>query len=106
MFAEVYTNVLEPNGCVTSYCHWLIGGPPAAGPEHNAYVKLVGVASTEQGCGGMTLVAPGDPDHSLLYLKLSMDQPPCGSRMPSGQNPLAAAEVDLVRAWIAGGAPE
>lgn len=108
-FAEVYDEVLHPYGCASSYCHYLIAGPPALGPMQNTYDHLVGVVSTEQGCGGMMLVVPGDPEQSLLYLKVSMDKPPCGNRMPSlGPQgaPLDPAHVELIRAWIAGGAPE
>jgi hypothetical protein len=108
-FTEVYDKVLSPYGCAESYCHYLTSGPTALGPVHNAYLHLVDVVSTEQGCGGMTLVAPGDPEQSLLYLKVSMDQPPCGNRMPNlgaQGKPLDPALVDLIRTWIAAGAPE
>jgi hypothetical protein len=71
----------------------------------NTYAHLVG-ASAHQGCDGMTLVVPGDPGQSLLYLKVSTDTPPCGKRMPAVGAPLDPAQVDLIRAWIEGGASE
>ena len=48
-------------------------------------------------------VKPGDPEHSLLYLKLTL--PPCGSKMPPAAFTQATEEqVSLVRQWIADGA--
>lgn len=77
------------------------------GPEV-AYMNLVNApAGTEPTfkCkdSGLTRVVPGDPEHSLLYLKLT--NPPCGSKMPSGIIPKATPEqLELVRQWIADGA--
>ena len=73
-----------------------------------AYANLVGVpAGAEDGyqCRASKLVRvqPGDPEVSLIYLKLT--NPPCGSRMPPAAFGVATAqEVELVRTWIAGGA--
>jgi hypothetical protein len=95
-----------------------------------AYAGLVGVAAAGTGAGasGVTCatlgvnqaadagdggpallrVAPGDPADSLLYEKvssrLSGTNPPCGSGMPLVGAPLTQPQVDLVQAWIAGGA--
>jgi hypothetical protein len=103
-FASVFNDVLMPHGCVSSYCHDLVVG--TLGAMGDAYAHLVNVASTGEGCGGMKLVAPGDPEHSLLYLKVSLATPPCGVRMPDAASPLDGAEVDAIRAWIEGGAAE
>jgi len=52
-------------------------------------------------------VDPGNPDASLLYLKIT--NPPCGSKMPlsygtSGSlDPLQIAQIG---AWIEAGAPD
>jgi uncharacterized membrane protein len=52
---------------------------------------------------GLVRVKPGDPEHSLMYLKLTM--PPCGSKMPPAAFSQATEEqVDLVRQWIMDGA--
>lgn len=52
---------------------------------------------------GLMRVKPGDPEHSLLYLKLTA--PPCGSVMPPPAFGTATEEqVQLVRQWIAEGA--
>jgi hypothetical protein len=50
----------------------------------------------------MPRVQPGDPERSLLMLKL-LPGPPCGKIMPPAEvQALSAAELDTVRAWIAG----
>jgi len=47
-------------------------------------------------------VAPGDPDHSLLYLKLLSPHQGGyrGPRMPLSMEPLKEDEIALVRGWI------
>lgn len=54
-------------------------------------------------------VQPGDANASLLFLKVSMDNPPVGDRMPLCEplapiDPLTAAEIGLIRDWINQGA--
>lgn len=51
-------------------------------------------------CDGK-LVVPGDPDASVLYLKLS-DPPPCGSRMPLAHPELEEKDKQAIRKWIQG----
>jgi len=56
-------------------------------------------------------VVPGDPDHSLLYVKVTEDAHQamvnnCGLPMPnptSGKT-LTTTEIDTIYAWIKGGA--
>jgi uncharacterized membrane protein len=73
-----------------------------------AYANLVDVpAGTEDGylcrASGLVRVKPGEPEASLIYLKLT--NPPCGSRMPPAAFGTPTAEqVELVRKWIADGA--
>ncbi len=70
-----------------------------------AYAALVGPSSTSALCGTRgRLVVPGSPSTSLLYLKL-LAAPPCGDRMPQGGSALSATQVEMVRSWIAAGAP-
>jgi len=52
----------------------------------------------------LTLVVPGDSSQSLLWQKISMDDPPVGSRMPFQQSPLDEADIDTIRRWIDEGA--
>lgn len=59
-------------------------------------------------CGG-TLVRPGDPANSYLYVKVSSDTPCYGQRMPRGEFgsvPLPDCRIDLIRRWILDGAPQ
>jgi hypothetical protein len=70
-----------------------------------AYAALVGKASTSSQCKGKALVVPRQPEMSLLLQKVSAN-PPCGSRMPIGGTPLSAAQIGMIRSWIAAGALE
>ena len=55
--------------------------------------------------GGKTpVVKPGKPGESLLLELLTTSDPK--KRMPLDGDPLPAAEVELIRRWIAAGAPE
>jgi hypothetical protein len=87
------------HGCTSGYCHYW---QPGAGADAE-YADLIDATPSET-CGGLKRVVPGAPEESLLFLKVSMETPPCGTRMPRGGAALPAAEIDLVRAWIAGGA--
>lgn len=45
------------------------------------------------------------PGSSLLFLKVSLDSPPVGARMPFDGPPyLSAFQIDTLRGWLAGGA--
>ena len=56
---------------------------------------------------GLLRVAPGDPDHSYLLLKLEGKLGPDeGVQMPLVGGPLPASAIDAIRRWIAAGAPE
>lgn len=50
-------------------------------------------------------VVPGDPGASLLYRKVADAFPPVGTRMPFMRPPLSSEEIELIRRWIADGAP-
>jgi len=72
-----------------------------------SYDALVGKMAHEA-CGG-TLVAPGHPDASYLFQKVSLDTPCEGFRMPRPfEIPrmiyLSDAELATLRTWIANGA--
>jgi len=69
----------------------------------NSYAALVNVASLEQ--GGLDRVEPGDPDASYLIRKLEGGPGISGSRMPQGGPYLSQATIDMIRQWIADGAP-
>ena len=67
----------------------------------NAYANLVNVRSVQD--PNWIRVVPGDPLRSLLYRKVSEDNPPVGSRMPLGGR-LSDEQIMLIRLWIEQGA--
>jgi hypothetical protein len=118
-FTQVYTDIIVGRGCIE--CH----APADSGPvRHNtldmssqsaAYAHLVNVPTAGPACGKDPLirVVPGDPSKSVMYEKVSEDNPPCGVRMPYGCNMtppnlglrcLNAAEQEEVANWITAGA--
>ena len=111
-FTQVYAVMFPlgtPGQC--NYCHDrpannLSNGMLDMGSTRAAaYAALVGPSSTSALCGTRgRLVVPGDPGASLLYLKVQA-APPCGDRMPQGATALGAAQVEMIRSWIAAGAP-
>jgi mono/diheme cytochrome c family protein len=66
-------------------------------------LNLINVASTQN--PAFTLVVPGDPLASLLFLKLNCDGPGLGSRMPLGGPNLSLTQQALIFDWIEAGAP-
>jgi hypothetical protein len=70
----------------------------------NAYAAIVGVASTQ--CSATLLVKPGAPSESYLVHKLQ-GSGACfmGTRMPKPPATLSTPQIQLVRDWIANGAP-
>ncbi|MCZ6655472.1 MAG: cytochrome c [Planctomycetota bacterium] len=70
--------------------------------EDAAFDDLVNRVSSQD--ADFTLVVPGDPDSSLMFLKISCESPPVGEMMPLGGPPLTDGEVQLIRAWVEQGA--
>lgn len=83
-------------------CHGAAGQAGLSLDEGAAYAALVGVTSTE--VPASKRVEPGDPAASYLVEKLG-PAPSVGDTMPLGGS-LPAAELALISAWIAAGAPE
>lgn len=118
-FTNVYNKVLRASHCTDVQCHGVAEQGNLGLSKAAAYRNLVGVpasgectpvagapeAGTFCGCGqsGLTRVVAGDPDHSLLIMKLS-GAPPCGDLMPPNSEPIAADLLDLVKQWIQAGA--
>ena len=83
--------------CGLSGCH---GSTPAAGLDlvsPDVHARLTGKAAN--GGPGVLVDPGGDPDASVLYLKLTAS-PPFGSRMPLAGDPLDDATLACVAAWI------
>jgi outer membrane protein assembly factor BamB len=109
-FSGIYKDLLAVR-CAGPVCHSsnMTGGSlnVTAGATASAVrTTLISRPASGSECAssGLSLVEPGQPDKSLLYLKLTAT-PPCGSRMPP-TGPLTAAEIDRVRTWIANGAAD
>jgi hypothetical protein len=91
------------------FCHSMPPSDVGNGKLHmgsdpaTAYAALVGKVSVSAFCMGRTIVDPGHPETSLMYLKLSPN-PPCGNRMPLGGTPFTDVQLEMVRSWIAAGA--
>ena len=76
-------------------CHSYFG----AGSEDELYGVLM-----EAEVEGHSMVVPGDPDSSLLYLKVAGGEPPVGEAMPLNYAFLEDEELAAVEAWILAGA--
>jgi hypothetical protein len=87
-------------------CH--AAGSPLNLTASLSWNGLVGQAAPPpDSCGG-TLVVPGDPSDSYLYVKLTSPTPCYGSQMPLGEffaEPLPSCVVAMVGRWIEEGAP-
>ena len=106
-FEQIQREVFDVH-CLSAGCHDVAS--QEAGLVLDAgvsYEDLVDVAPTNAvaGAQGLLRVTPGDPEQSYLLVKLVNPGPALGSRMPLGQPPLTADEIDLVRSWILDGAP-
>ena len=104
-FTEIYEDVFR-RFCSADFCH----GGGAAGFDVSsraaAFESLVEQpANPERECAelGLLRVQPGDPESSLLYLKLRVGGVPCGQQMPVGGE-LRPELRTAIEAWIAAGA--
>lgn len=88
--------------CATSGCHSGAAPPAALNLEAaNSHAMLVGIASSQD--MGLLRVNPGNPNASYLIQKLE-GTASSGQQMPPTGNPLAQAEIDVIRQWITDGA--
>lgn len=110
-FSEIYAMAFPTStNARCDFCHSMPPNDVGNGKLHmgadqaTAYTALVGQVSVSKNCMGKPLVVPGQPDQSLLLMKLS-PSPPCGNRMPLGGTPFTDAQLAMVRSWIVNGAP-
>jgi hypothetical protein len=109
-FSDVY-NLMLCSGC--GLCHGGSANLALNSTKSEVYEALVGsdpqgtpaATAAETGmCTGQRRVMPGMPDQSLLYVKVAGTQT-CGTVMPPGDAPtFTAAQLDMMRSWIAAGA--
>ncbi|MEC7518451.1 MAG: hypothetical protein VYE22_01230 [Myxococcota bacterium] len=110
----IATEILAPS-CAFSRCH--DADDPEAGldlsfadePARSAlHARLLEGGAQGELCvdqaRGAAMIAPGDPDASLLVRKVTPDDLPCGSLMPLGGAPLSDQRLCALRAWVACGA--
>jgi len=104
-FTNVYSTVISRN-CTNVYCHdngvsVKTSGGLDMSSQTIAYWSLVDHILEGASCGNIVLqkrVVPYQPDNSIMYLKVSQTNPPCGVQMPA----------DPVKLWPtgpAGGVP-
>jgi hypothetical protein len=90
--------------CIT--CHY--EGSPTPPDLTHPFDPIAGVVNVKAVFrADLDLVEPGDPDQSFLMRKLDAVSPSSelGAPMPYGYRPLADHEVEVLREWIAKGAP-
>lgn len=112
-FAVIQNRIFNYRGCNVSTCHGsFAGNPPAANLDLRpgaAVTNLVGVAADNPmaRAAGKLRVKAGDAAASFLSQKVhGALQAGEGASMPLVGNRLPQVELDLIDAWIAGGAPE
>jgi hypothetical protein len=102
-FSSIRTQVFQ---VWCSACHSAVGRVPEAGLRLDANAPYDGLVNApSSGKPGAIRVVPGSPDNSYLIHKLEGRFDIVGSRMPLGGPFLPQADVDVIRAWIAQGAP-
>ncbi len=57
-----------------------------------------------QSAGGTTIVAPGKPDESELFARITADDPELRMPPPKSGSPLSSEQIDVIKRWIADGA--
>jgi hypothetical protein len=98
---SIQNNVFTP---ICTTCH--AGSSAPLGFRLDAgssYSMLVNTASVE--VPALRRVLPGNPDQSYLIQKLE-GHAAVGAQMPLGQPPLPQATINVIRQWIANGAPQ
>jgi hypothetical protein len=99
-FQEIQDTVFTP---ICTQCHVGANAPQGMRLDAaNSYAMIVNVASNE--VPGLKRIDPGNPDQSYLVQKIS-GTAAVGGRMPLGQAPLPQDRIDLIRRWVAAGAP-
>lgn len=123
-FTKVYADVIQPK-CTNEFCHFngasIRYSALDLSSRVRAYWSLVGMPCLGPACSqtGMRVI-PWQPDHSILYQKLS-PSPPCGIQMPADSThfytngtsdltfsgtALPADQQKLIHDWIQEGAQD
>jgi len=106
--SAIEERIFVPN-CTFSSCHGEggAGGSLTLTPGQ-AFAQLVSHAcnDAQARADGLLRVAPGDPAHSFLFLKLHAIDLKYGGRMPQDAPPLSDAQIASIEQWIAEGAQD
>lgn len=106
-FGVVWDNVIAKYGCSSSLCHGAQAGDMAYfANKATAYALIVNKASKVPSCQFLPIVFPGKPDTSVLYTKMKDGAKTCGDKMPIGSDGLPDSITNVVKEWIAAGAPK
>lgn len=101
-FQSIQDNVFTP---ICTKCHIGAGAPQGLQLDAtHSYALLVGVPSNEK--PGVLRVKASDPDNSYIVQKLQGSSGIVGERMPFGGPYLPQSTIDVIRQWIANGAPQ
>ena len=99
-FQQIQDTVFTP---ICTQCHIGANAPQGLRLDAaNSYAMLVNVNSNE--VASLKRVNPGNADQSYLVQKIQGNAA-VGGRMPLGQAALPQDRIDLIRSWIASGAP-
>jgi hypothetical protein len=110
----VVNQILDSRGCTASTCHGADAAEAAAGLDLRPESFYDNVVNVPASTGALPLVFPADEERSVLYLKVAAktlgtdlaDFGISGSPMPSSPDVLTEDELQVLRAWIRGGAAQ
>lgn len=103
-YAQVWDEVLVPQGCTAGYCHGAQAGGMLLQSAEQSLGEIVGQDATQESCGLTVRVVPGEPEESVLWARVRPEADGCEPKMPMGSSGLSEADAKLVHDWIAGGA--
>jgi hypothetical protein len=99
---SIQDNVFTP---ICSPCHQGSGAPHGLILDSaHSYADLVGVPSDE--VPSLKRVKPADPDSSYITIKLTNGPGIVGGQMPLDETPLPQSTINVIKQWIANGAPQ
>jgi len=106
-FTAIYRDIFVAQGCNAPLCHGGGAGGLTMATREQAYTQLVGIPAGGEECAssGAIRVAPGEPEQSLLWDKVSRREPACGAPMPISTS-LSADDMARIRSWIERGAAD
>jgi hypothetical protein len=102
---EPVFEIFERAACRTVFCHDAGTGELDFRTPEQLHESMVGVAASGEGCKELNLprVQPGDPEHSLLLIKLRQG-PPGGKIMPPAAiQALTPQDIQVVSDWTGTG---